>query len=67
MINKIVTIGRLLDAGLIKKSTIVRFVSVNDLKKAGLIKTTKPQELTLIAPKELVTMEQLLKRGLIKK
>lgn len=66
MRNKIVTIGKLFAAGLIKKSTKVRFVSIASLKKAGLIKTTKLQELILIAPKELITMEQLLKRGLIK-
>jgi hypothetical protein len=55
-----VTIGRLLDSGLIKKSTKVELVTSAELKSAGFIKLTKSKEAIL------VTKEDLKEKGLIK-
>lgn len=67
MAEKLITIGKLLDEGLIKRETKVRVVSITQLKKAGLIKTIKLKKPILIAPKELVTVNLLKERGLIKR
>ena len=56
--EKIVTIGKLLDAGLIKKTTKVKIVA-SDLKSLHLIKP--------IPKKKLVTIIQLNERGMMKK
>jgi len=55
-----VTIGRLLDSGLIKKNTKVELVTSAELNSAGFIKLTKSKEAIL------VTKEDLKEKGLIK-
>lgn len=61
MAKKIVTIGTLLDVGLIKKSTKVKFVTTKDLKTLHLIKSIPKEKL------KKITIGKLMKRGLIKK
>ncbi len=61
MKKKTITVGRLLEKGLIKKATKVRLVTTTDLKKFRLIKLIKREKITLIA------VEDLMKKGLIKK
>jgi hypothetical protein len=55
-----VTIGRLLESGLIKKSTKVELITSWDIKTAGLIKIKKAKDPILI------TKEDLKIKGLIK-
>jgi hypothetical protein len=55
-----ITIGQLLDTGLIKRSTKVALVTPDELKSAGLIKLAKTEQVVL------VTKEELDKKGLIK-
>ena len=80
MANSIVTVGKLLNKGLIKKQTKV-VVDINDLKKCGFVgcKTAKImlidinelREKGLVKKSgkqyELVSVSELSKKGLIKK
>ncbi len=61
MKKKTVTVKTLLEKGLIKKSTKVLIVTLEDLKKAGLIKSTKTKKVVLVGSNDL------LKRGLVRK
>jgi len=58
---KKVTVGYLLDKGLIKRSTKVALLDAKDLKKANLIKCIRCK-----GPM-LVTAKKLAKKGLVKK
>ena len=57
---KVVTIGKLLKAGMIKKSTKVKVIGVEDLRKANLIKSPSGTPV-------LVTTKNLAEKGLIKR
>jgi hypothetical protein len=60
MEEKIVTIGKLLEEGLIKKTTRVR-ISIKDLKCLGLLKPLSREKI------KRITARKLIKRGLIKR